>query len=59
MMHEKNLIVPVPLALAQAIANYLVTRPWGDVNDLVTALSQLKPVPEPAPAADNVPARDS
>lgn len=33
--------------LATAILQYLATRPWAEVNQLINALSQLKKVEEP------------
>lgn len=32
----------------QQVANYLMRRPWGEVNNLILALSEAKPV---APSA--------
>lgn len=44
--------------LAQAVVDYLVTRPWGEVNHLIRGLSTLEEVnpchetaKEPPPAA--------
>ena len=50
MMNEtkpQNLIIP--LALVEAIGNYLVTKPYGEVWQLIQALQQLQPAPEAKP----------
>ncbi len=43
----ENLIIPIELV--QAVANYLAQKPYGEVYQLIAALQQLKPVPQPAP----------
>lgn len=40
--------VPVPLQLAEALHQYLLTRPMREVENLVTALRQCEPVAAPA-----------
>jgi hypothetical protein len=50
MMNEtkpQNLIIP--LALVEAIGNYLVTKPYGEVWQLIQALQQLQPAPDAKP----------
>lgn len=44
-MEETNIFY-IEKKLAQAIADYLQTRPWGEVNALIVALTKLEPVPE-------------
>ncbi len=34
----------LPIELAQALADYLVKKPYGEVAHLVQALQQLKPI---------------
>jgi hypothetical protein len=31
----------------ESVVNYLATRPWREVNDMIAALSQVKPVVRP------------
>ena len=42
-MEEPNVFY-IEKKLAQAIADYLQTRPWGEVNALIVALTKLEPV---------------
>lgn len=35
----------VPATLAQAVVNYLQTKPFGEVHQLISALVQCKPSP--------------
>lgn len=39
----------IPENVATAILNYLSTRPYREVYELITALQQIQPVGQPAP----------
>ena len=41
----KNLLLPLPLA--QELANYLVTRPYREVAEIIAALTNLPEAKEP------------
>lgn len=43
-------------SVAQALANYLITKPWGEVNKLLGELQQIKPLPEDATTPSAPPA---
>ena len=43
----QNLIIPT--ALVEAIGSYLVTKPYGEVVQLIAALQQLQPAPDAKP----------
>lgn len=43
----KNLIIS--LDLVEVIGNYLITKPYGEVWQIIQALQQLQPAPEPEP----------
>jgi hypothetical protein len=46
----------IPAQLAQAIAEYLSTKPYREVAPMLAALQALKPVPKTEPgSADNGP----
>lgn len=45
-MPAENSLLLIPSDLAQAIADYLVTRPYREVAHLVASLAQIKPPPE-------------
>lgn len=50
-MSDQAISVPVPLA--QALLDYLATRPYGEVYQLIAALQSLQPAPaEPADKVD-------
>jgi hypothetical protein len=38
----EHAVVPVPFGVMQAITNYLVTKPYNEVNQFIGALSQIK-----------------
>lgn len=40
----------------QKLADYLVTRPWSEVNGLIQMIGSLKPVVEAPPAPEALPA---
>jgi hypothetical protein len=45
----------IEIATLQAVVQYLTRQPWGDVNGLIGALQQAKPVqavPEAKPTAE-------
>lgn len=50
-MTSKDLLLPVELA--QALHDYLITRPFGEVERMVGALRTLKPAHPPEVAAPN------
>ena len=50
-MTSKDLLLPVELA--QALHDYLMTRPMGEVERIVLPLRNLKPAPEPEVATPN------
>ncbi len=43
----------ISVELAQAIANYLATRPWGEVNILMVGLHEANQQQVSAPHPDN------
>jgi hypothetical protein len=47
-----NLHLAMPLALAQAVANYLQTRPYREVVDLIDGMQKMQPVPAAAAQSD-------
>jgi hypothetical protein len=44
----EKLVVPVPVELAQAIAEYLASRPYREVADALVALTSLQPIQMPS-----------
>lgn len=40
----------LPVADAQRLANYLVTRPWAEANPFVAILTNLKPIAPDEPS---------
>jgi hypothetical protein len=51
---EEDLLIPA--GLAQAIADYLATKPFREVANFMAALSQLKPAEGPSKTTDGKPA---
>lgn len=39
----------IPKDLAQAVVNYLATRPYQEVHQFMPALLSLQPIPQPEP----------
>lgn len=46
MSNPKEMHLAIPVSLAQAIGNYLATRPWSEVQEAMTLLQRLQPIPE-------------
>lgn len=51
--------IAVPLPLAQRLVDYLATRPYAEVCELIPALQRCEPVPEPADPPAPTPAPES
>lgn len=51
-MSDEATHVLVPVPIAQAVLDYLATRPYGEVYQLIATLQSLQPAP--AEAADKV-----
>jgi len=45
---DKQQQLVIDLKTAEAVVNYLATRPYIEVFQLIAAMQQLKPLPEPA-----------
>lgn len=42
-MQPQAQVLAVPVPLAQAVVNYLMTQPYGQVSDLIANLQQCQP----------------
>ena len=51
--------IAVPLPLARRLVDYLATRPYAEVCELIPALQRCEPVPEPAEGSAPTPDPES
>ena len=49
MNDDKPQQLVIPLATAEAVLNYLATRPYIEVFQLIASMQQLQPLPAPEP----------
>lgn len=58
MSNEKIIAVQIDANLFQALGNYLVTRPYAEVSELIRALEKSTPIMEsesaPEPSGDDL-----
>jgi hypothetical protein len=45
MNNQTEMHLAIPASLAQAIGNYLASRPWSEVHEAMEALKRLQPIP--------------
>ena len=49
-------MIPIPADLLQTLANYLATKPWQEVNNLIVAINNAANPPEtPLPSVEETP----
>jgi hypothetical protein len=45
-MNNKETMLLIPVHVTQAIMNYLASKPWGEVKDVMPILQSLRPAQE-------------